>query len=297
MSWRAELLATYAVAARNMVMGVRNVFFFFELLFWPIVGVLSIGLMTRFLGLTPEQGAFVLVGTLALSIVNVCQLEVAYAMLLDVWSKSVKHQFMAPIGIRHLTVGAWLIGVLRGFVIFVLLAMLAAWAFDFHVLAPGVGPVAAFLAGCFLTSLVVGVLVCALVTLFGNRAEAFAWASVNLVLVLAGIYYPISVLPKPVAAIAAAIPLTYFLDAYRSHFGFPSEFPRPLGLPCRHRARAAERPPPQDVGVARATAPSTLRRSPARCPSSTRTRRKPGRARRRRSRPARRSGPSGCARS
>ncbi|HET6316350.1 MAG TPA: ABC transporter permease, partial [Chloroflexota bacterium] len=96
MSWRAELLPTYAVAARNLVMGMRNVFFFFELLFWPIVGVLSIGLMTRFLGLTPEQGAFVLVGTLALSIVNVCQLEVAYAMLLDVWSKSVKHQFMAP---------------------------------------------------------------------------------------------------------------------------------------------------------------------------------------------------------
>ena len=71
-------------------------------------------------------------------------------------------------------------------------------------------------------------LVCALVTLFGTRAEAFAWASVNLVLVLAGIYYPVSVLPAPAAAAAAAIPLTYFLDAYRAHFGFPSEFSAPL---------------------------------------------------------------------
>ena len=228
MSWRAELLPTYAVAARNLVMGVRNVFFFFELLFWPIVGVLSIGLMTRFLHLTPEQAPFVLIGTIALSVVNVCQLEVAYAMLLDVWSKSVKHQFMAPIRIRHLTVGSWLIGVLRGFVIFVLLAALAAWAFDFHVLRPGVVAVTAFLAGCFLTSLVVGVFVCALVTLFGTRAEAFAWASVNLVLVLAGIYYPVSVLPEPAAAFARAIPLTYFLDAYRSHFGFASEFAAPI---------------------------------------------------------------------
>ena len=26
----------------------------------------------------------------------------------------------------------------------------------------------------------------------------------------------------------AAIPLTYFLDAYRSHFGFPSEFAAPV---------------------------------------------------------------------
>jgi ABC-2 type transport system permease protein len=228
LSWRAEAMAVYAVAARNWVMGVRNVFFFFELLFWPIVGVLSIGLMTRFLGLTPEQGAFVLVGTLALSIVNVCQLEVAYAMLLDVWSKSVKHQFMAPIGIRHLTIGAWLVGLVRGFVIFVLLAALAAWAFDFHVLRPGFLPVTAFLVGCFLTAVVVGVFVCALVTLFGTRVEAFAWASVNMVLVLAGIYYPVSVLPAPVAALAATIPLTYFLDAYRSHFGFASEFSAPV---------------------------------------------------------------------
>jgi ABC-2 type transport system permease protein len=228
LSWRAELLASWAVVVRNALMGVRNVFFFFELLFWPVVGVLSIGLMTRFLGLTPEQGAFVLVGTIALSVINVCQLEVAYAMLLDVWSKSVKHQFMAPIGIRHLTVGAWLVGMLRGFVIFVLLAALGAWAFDFRVLAPGVGAVAMFLIGCFLTSWIVGVAVCALITLFGNRAEAFAWASVNLVLVLAGIYYPISVLPGPVAAAARAIPLTYFLDAYRAHFGFPSEFASPL---------------------------------------------------------------------
>ena len=228
MSWRAELVKVWAVMARNAVMGVRNVFFFFELVFWPVVGVLSIGLMTRFLGLTPEQGAFVLVGTLALSIVNVCQLEVAYAMLLDVWSKSVKHQFMAPIGLRHLTLGAWIIGMLRGLVIFVLLSALAQWAFGFHVLTPGAGGVAVFLIGCYLTSYIVGVAVCALITLFGNRAEAFAWASVNMVLVLAGLYYPISVLPRPVAAVSAAIPLTYFLDAYRAHFGFHSEFAAPV---------------------------------------------------------------------
>ena len=228
MSWRSELLAVWAVVVRNALMASRNVFFFFELLFWPIVGVLSIGLMTRFLRLTPEQASFVLIGTIALSVVNVCQLEVAYAVLLDVWSKSMKHQFLAPIGIRHLTAGSWLVGMVRGLAIFVLLALLGGWAFDFDVLRPGWAALAAFLLGCFLTAWVVGVAVCALITLFGNRAEAFAWASVNLVLVLAGIYYPVSVLPEPVAVLARAIPLTYFLDAYRTHYGFPSEFAAPV---------------------------------------------------------------------
>jgi len=228
LSWRAELLAVWAVIVRNAHMASRNVFFFFELLFWPIVGVVSIGLMTRFLGLTAEQTSFVLVGTIALSVVQVCQLEVAYAVLLDVWSKSLKHQFLAPIGVRHLTLGSWIVGIARGLAIFALLAALGAWAFDFGVFRGGLLALASFLLGCFLTAWIVGVAVCALITLLGHRAEAFAWASVNLVLVLAGIYYPISVLPGPVAGLASAIPLTYFLDAYRAHYGFAAEFTNPL---------------------------------------------------------------------
>ena len=169
-----------------------------------------------------------LVGTIALSIINVCQLEVAYAVLLDVWSKSLKHQFLAPIGIRHLTLGSWVIGMVRGLLAFGLLAVLGRWAFGFNVGQPGWIALATFLLGCFLTAWVVGVAVCALITLFGNRAEAFAWASVNMVLVLAGIYYPISVLPDFIAAIAKAIPLTYFLDAYRVYYGFESEFAAPI---------------------------------------------------------------------
>jgi ABC-2 type transport system permease protein len=209
-------------------MASRNVFFVFELSFWPVINVLSIGLMTRFLGLSPEEGLFVLVGQMAFSTVQVCQLDVSYAVLLDVWSKSMKHQFLAPIGVRHLTIGSWLVGVARGLLVFALQGALAWWAFGFDVLGAGALALATFLAGCFLTAWIVGVLVCALIMLFGSRAETSAWATVNLVVVLAGIYYPVSVLPAPVAAVAAAIPLTYFLDAYRSHYGFAPAFGAPL---------------------------------------------------------------------
>lgn len=228
MSWRAELVAVGAFALRNLLMASRNVFFVFELVFWPLVGVVSIGLMSRFLTLGPAEAAYVLSGTIALSTVQVCQLDVAYAVLFDVWSKSVKHQFLAPIGVRHLTTGSWLVGVLRGLIVFALLAGLARAAFGFDVLRGGVAALAVFLAGCFLTAWVVGVLVCALVMLFGTRAEASAWASVNLVMVLAGIYYPVSVLPAAVQGLSAAIPLTHFLDAYRGHFGFPPTSPAPV---------------------------------------------------------------------
>ena len=228
MSWRAELVAVGAFARRNLQMALRNVFLVFELLFWPILGLLGIGLMAKFLELSPEATSFILIGQIAFSIVNVCQLDVAYAILYDVWSKSVKHQFLAPIGVRHLTVGAWLVGIVRGAVVFALLAVIGWWAFGFNALHAGLAPLLVFLAGCALTAWVVSVLVCALIMRLGARAETAAWASVNFVLTLAGIYYSVAVLPRPVAAVASAIPLTYFLDAYRAHYGFRAEFAAPI---------------------------------------------------------------------
>ncbi len=69
---------------------------------------------------------------------------------------------------------------------------------------------------------------CSLVLLFGSRAETSAWAAVNFIVMLAGIYYPVSVLPSWAAAVSAAIPLTYFLDAVRAGYGFESQFAHPL---------------------------------------------------------------------
>ena len=228
MSWRVELVAVGAFALRNLQMASRNVFLIFELLFWPVVGVLGIGLMARFLQLSPEATSFILIGQIAFSTVSVCQLDGAYAVLYDVWSKSVKHQFLAPIGVRHLTAGAWLVGILRSLVVFALLSGISRWAFGFDALHAGVWPLVTFLAGCALTAWAVSVLVCALIMRLGAPAETAAWASVNFVLTLAGIYYSVSVLPTPVAAVAAAIPLTYFLDAHRAYYGFPAEFAHPL---------------------------------------------------------------------
>ncbi len=208
-------------------MASRNVFFIFELIFWPLFGVISIGLLTRFLNLSPKDSAFVLIGTMALSAVQVCQLDVAYAVLFDVWSKSIKHQFLAPIQTRHLALGAWLVGVGRGLLVFALMAVVSSRTFAFDFRAPGWSMLALFLLGCFLTAAAVGLFVCSLVVLFGTRAEVSAWSAVNLVLVLCGIYYPVSVLPDPLAHLAAAIPLTYFLDAFRVPYGFPAHFEWP----------------------------------------------------------------------
>jgi ABC-2 type transport system permease protein len=228
--WMEEWVRLSAFAYRNLIMARRNVFFLFELTFWPGVAMLSHGLLTRFLDLTPQMTAFILVGTIALSAVQVCQLDVAYAVLFDIWSKSMKHQFLTPVRIHHLALGSWVVGVGRGVIVWALMALIGGRAFGFDFLGAGGMRVALFLLGCFLTALVIGLLVCALVLLWGTRAETSAWAAVNFFVMLSGIYYPVSVLPGWVQTISAGIPLTYFLDGIRAGYGFPPRFAHPFAI-------------------------------------------------------------------
>jgi ABC-2 type transport system permease protein len=223
-----ELVKVSAFFLRNWRMSHRNVFTVFEIVFWPIVSLLSVGLLTTFLRAEPGTVVFVLVGTFALSTVQVCQLDVAYAALFDMWSKSVKHQLVAPIRPWHLVLGSWLMGLLRGTAVFTLQGAVSHWVFGVSVLAHGVAPAAALLAGLLLSAAGVGLLVSTLLMLFGLRAEVSAWSGVSLVLLLCGVYYPVSVLPAPFQAVAAGVPLTHFLEAFRAQLGYAPVFTVPL---------------------------------------------------------------------
>jgi ABC-2 type transport system permease protein len=221
---QSEITKTRAFVFKNWIMTKRNVFTLFEILFWPVVGFLSVGLLVEFAALDENMRAFILVGIVSMSAVQVCQLDVSYVLLYDIWSKAVKHGFIAPVGLRHLLLGSMIVGVARGSVVFFMLMGASLWIFDFDFTVTGVWPICMFLSGLFLSATMVGMLVCILVLVFGHRAEVAAWSLVSLMLLLCGIYYPISILPDWVVGVSQLIPLTYFLEYYRHFYGFEPTF-------------------------------------------------------------------------
>ena len=72
---------------KNWIIAKRNFFTVFEVIFWPFISLMSIGLMTGFLSMEQDKVSFILIGAIAFSIVQVCQIDIAYVMLFDVWSK------------------------------------------------------------------------------------------------------------------------------------------------------------------------------------------------------------------
>jgi ABC-2 type transport system permease protein len=215
-----------AFAYRDWLFARRNIFSVVEMLFWPIVGMLSIGLMGNFLKLTRDQQAFILTGAIALGTLQVSQLDVAYALLHDIWSKSVKHTFLTPTGVVEYLIGPWLIGIVRGTIVFALLAGFSKYAFGFYL--PGVLPTVMLLAGLFLNALLMGGLVSILVLQYGQKAEISAWTFAYLFILVAGIYYPATQLPPFFYHVALFVPLTYFLDYFRTFYGTSAHLVYPL---------------------------------------------------------------------
>lgn len=205
---------------KSWIMAKRNFFTIFEVIFWPFIGLMSIGLMATFFSMNENMISFILIGAIAFSIVQVCQIDIAYVMLFDMWSKSIKHTFMAPVRGHHLILGSLLFGILRSSIVFIILMVLSFYAFGFNFLIAGAMPILVFMAGLFLTSASVGILVCISILRFGQRAEVAAWTITGIMMFICGIYYPVSVLPESARIVARAIPLTYFLEYMRSFYGF-----------------------------------------------------------------------------
>ncbi|HBD07086.1 MAG TPA: ABC transporter permease [Syntrophobacteraceae bacterium] len=225
---QANLTQTSAYFYKIWLITRKRTFHIFEILFWPAIGLVSVGLLTRFLTLQSNLVAFVLIGVIALSVVQIGQLDISYVMLYSVWNKSLKQELAAPAGVLHLIVGGGALGFIHSLVVFCLLSAFSHWAFGFQFLQPGLGPLIAFYIGLLLNAAVIGIVVCALAFRYGGRAHVGASSIVSILTLLSGIYYPVDVLPQPLKALSACLPLTYFLQYIRSFFGFEVASGSPL---------------------------------------------------------------------
>lgn len=226
-SLRSSLAELMAFAYRNYSVTKNEFYSLFEMLFWPVVSLLTIGLLGDFLNLKSDEVSFILIGVIALSVIQIVQIDVAYVMLYDMWSMSMEYSVVSPAPFYKMALGAWFFGVLRGFVAFVLLLVSSINMFGF-IYKLSVLDSFLFLSGIFLSSLMIGLVNCILILIFGRRAEIFAWTLTAIVMIFCGIYYPVTILPEPFRTVGLLIPVTQFLEYFRTFYSFTPTLGNPL---------------------------------------------------------------------
>jgi ABC-2 type transport system permease protein len=133
----------------------------------------------------------------------------------DVWSRNFLNIFATPLSISEYLSGLVLSSTATSLVGLAVMLVLATFAFGLSFFAYGVMLVP-FLLVLFLFGIAMGIVGSAVVLRFGPASEWFIWPIPALISPFVGVFYPLSVLPRWMRAIAHALPPSYVFEGMRA---------------------------------------------------------------------------------
>jgi ABC-2 type transport system permease protein len=190
-----------------------------EIWFWPTMELLLWGYVTLFLqrvgeGAVPRLVTFLIGAMILWDVLYRAQQGITLSFLEDVWVRNLLNIFCAPVRLSEYIAATFLFGLARVGVTLLSLAVLAwvLYRFDLFELGYALIP---FMANLLILGLALGIITTAIILRFGQAAEALAWAVPFLIQPFAAVFYPVSVLPPVMQALARAIPCTYVFEGMR----------------------------------------------------------------------------------
>lgn len=197
-----------------------------DLIYWPTVQMITWGFIQTFVsgaardGGVATGGAAMAAGTLigAMLLWDILfrgQLGFSASFLEELWSRNVGNLMMSPLRPLEWVAALTVMSLIRLALGVLPVTVLAVLFFGFNLWGLGLG-LAAFFVNLLLTSWSVGLLVCGLLLRNGLGAENLAWTFMFVMLPLACVYYPVSVLPAWLQPFAWALPPTYVFEGLRA---------------------------------------------------------------------------------
>jgi len=140
---------------------------------------------------------------------------VATAFLEDVWSRNFLNFFASPLSILEYLGGLVFTSVATSLLGLVVMLILATTVFGLSFFMYGIALVP-FLLVLFLFGIAIGIFGSALVFRFGPASEWFVWPIPALLSPLAGVFYPVSVLPGWMQYLSRLLPPSYVFEGMRA---------------------------------------------------------------------------------
>jgi len=201
----------------------RSVEVLVDLPFWSVMTVVVFGFVTKFLStvMDPTIAQYLYMGTLMWEIMRVTQYSMSLGALWNVWSHNFSNMFIAPLSMLEYVLAQMVSAAAKAFVLFGLVAAIAAAFFDFNLFSMGPGT----LGLAFLTLLwfaySIGLFILGIIFRLGTRIQALAWGLVLIFQPLTAAFYPLSVMPPIMQFIARLFPPTYAFEAARAALSTP----------------------------------------------------------------------------
>jgi ABC-2 type transport system permease protein len=190
-----------------------------ELAYWPAMQVIVWGFITQFFMTNSSwvaRATGVLLGAVLLwDVLFRSQLGVSVSFLEEMWSRNLANLFVSPLRPYEFLAALTAMSLVRTLIGMLPAALLAIPLYHYSIFDLGL-PLLAFFANVLVTGWAIGIAVSGLILRYGLGAESFAWVAVFALSPVAAVFYPVSVLPGWLQAVAYALPPAHVFEGMRA---------------------------------------------------------------------------------
>jgi ABC-2 type transport system permease protein len=216
---RDELIGLYGVVERNLYLTKRYFLWDFAFLLWTIANTLTIVFISRGVDLTPaarnELATKLLVGGVIWAFLGIIFEIVTETVAWERWEGTIEYTFMAPVSRPVHLIGMGIYAVLYGLVRAAAIFVAVVAFIGIHLPHANYGAAVALLAIASISFIGVGMMTAVLPLISPEKGTQLGFVAQGLMLVVSGVYYPVSVLPSWMQWIAKISPATYALRGNR----------------------------------------------------------------------------------
>jgi ABC-2 type transport system permease protein len=217
---RDELVGLYGVVERNVYLTKRYLLWDLAFLVWTIANTLTIVFIAHGVGLSPaEQNQLatqLLVGGVIWAYLGIIFEIVTETVAWERWEGTIEYTFMAPLSRPVHLIGMGLYAVMYGLVRASLVFVAVAAFIGIHVPNANYPASIALLAIASVSFIGVGMMTAVLPLISPEKGTQLGFVAQGLMLVVSGVYYPVSVLPEWMQWISKISPATYALRGVRA---------------------------------------------------------------------------------
>jgi ABC-2 type transport system permease protein len=218
---RAELVGAGGVVERNYYLTKRYIWWDFAWFIWTVANTLTIVFIAKGIEASGGQLDVNRVATsLLIGAVIWAYLGVLFEFLMETvawerWEGTIEYTFMAPLSRSMHLAGMGAFAIIYGLLRAVFLFTVCVFFFDLALPDANFLPALVVLAVSSISFLGIGVMTSVLPLISPEKGTQLGWIAQGTLLVVSGVYYPVSVLPEWMQWLAVISPATYALEGAR----------------------------------------------------------------------------------
>jgi ABC-2 type transport system permease protein len=217
---RNQLVGLFGIVERNVYLTKRYFLWDIAFMVWTIANTLTIVFIARAANLSPAHentlATSLLVGATIWAFLGIIFEFMTETVAWERWEGTIEYTFMAPLSRLVHLFGQGAFAVLYGLVRATILFFAVAAFIGIHAPQANYGAALALLALASLSFIGVGIMTSVLPLISPEKGAQLGFVCQGVMLVVSGVYYPVSVMPEWMQWIAKISPATYVLRGDRA---------------------------------------------------------------------------------